>query len=329
MSQRNRKRVIFSIIALAACAGAYLAADRYLIRHVEIADVAAYAASASALAEAETAPSSSAVEEEAAAGDAQPAVEEISYDDWNYRSSAFSISISSHSSGSGGDALAWFVADVLLTDAAQLQSAFADDQFGRNIIAYTSEIAAEHDALFAVNGDYYGFRSDGIIIRDGVIYRDEPARVGLAFYRDGSLQVYDETQTTADELLAAGVWNTLSFGPALLDDGEITANLANVEIDTNFGNHPIQGNQPRTGVGMLSPNHFVFIVVDGRSKGYSTGVTLIEFAQMFRDLGCIEAYNLDGGGSSVMYFMGRVVNNPLGRNKERGTSDILYIGADA
>ena len=329
MSQRNRKRVILSIIALATCAGAYLAADRYLIRHVEIADVAAYAASVSALAEDETAPSSSTAEEEAAVGDAQPAVEEITYDDWNYRSSALSISISSHSSGSGGDALAWFVADVLLTDAAQLQSAFADDQFGRNIIAYTSEIAAEHDALFAVNGDYYGFRSDGIIIRDGVIYRDEPARVGLAFYRDGSLQVYDETQTTAEELLAAGVWNTLSFGPALLDDGEITANLANVEIDTNFGNHPIQGSQPRTGVGMLAPNHFVFIVGDGRSKGYSAGVTLIEFAQMFRDLGCTEAYNLDGGGSSVMYFMGRVVNNPLGRNKERGTSDILYIGADA
>jgi len=50
---------------------------------------------------------------------------------------------------------------------------------------------------------------------------------------------------------------------------------------------------------------------------------------MFRDLGCTEAYNLDGGGSSVMVFMDRVVNNPLGRNKERGTSDILYIGADA
>jgi Exopolysaccharide biosynthesis protein related to N-acetylglucosamine-1-phosphodiester alpha-N-acetylglucosaminidase len=329
MSQRNHKRVILSIIALAACAGAYLAADRYLIRHVEITDVAAYAASASALAEDETAPSSSAVEQETVASDAESMAEAITYDDWNYRSSALSISISQHSSGSGSNALAWFVADVILSDAAQLQSAFADDQFGRNIIAYTSEIAAEHDAVFAVNGDYYGFRSDGIIIRDGVIYRDEPARVGLAFYQDGSLQVYDETQTTAEELLAAGVRNTLSFGPALLDDGEITANLANVEIDTNFGNHPIQGNQPRTGVGMLAPNHFVFIVVDGRSKGYSIGVTLVEFAQMFRDLGCTEAYNLDGGGSSVMVFMDRVVNNPLGRNKERGTSDILYIGADA
>jgi exopolysaccharide biosynthesis protein len=46
-----------------------------------------------------------------------------------------------------------------------------------------------------------------------------------------------------------------------------------------------------------------------------------------KDLGCTTAYNLDGGGSSAMYFNGELVNNPLGRGKERGVSDILYIGA--
>ncbi|MNW12867.1 hypothetical protein D3C71_2106620 [compost metagenome] len=76
---------------------------------------------------------------------------------------------------------------------------------------------------------------------------------------------------------------------------------------------------------MLAPNHYVFIVVDGRKEGYSRGMTLTEFAQTFADLGCTEAYNLDGGGSSTMYFMGRVVNNPLGKNRERGVSDILYV----
>ena len=58
-------------------------------------------------------------------------------------------------------------------------------------------------------------------------------------------------------------------------------------------------------------------------------MTLDEFTGMFQQLGCTEAYNLDGGGSSTMYFLGHVVNNPLGRNKERGTSDILFISADA
>lgn len=61
------------------------------------------------------------------------------------------------------------------------------------------------------------------------------------------------------------------------------------------------------------------------SMGYSRGVSLDEFAQIFKDLACKDAYNLDGGGSSKMYFQGQVVNNPLGKNRERGTSDILHI----
>jgi exopolysaccharide biosynthesis protein len=66
--------------------------------------------------------------------------------------------------------------------------------------------------------------------------------------------------------------------------------------------------------------------IDGCRKGYSKGVGLAEFARIFKDLGCTQAYNIDGGGSSTLYFMDRVVNNPLGKNQERGTSDILLIG---
>jgi exopolysaccharide biosynthesis protein len=69
----------------------------------------------------------------------------------------------------------------------------------------------------------------------------------------------------------------------------------------------------------------VFVVVDGRNPGYSKGVTMSEFAQIFKDLGCTTAYNLDGGGSSTMYFLGNMVNNPLGKDNERRISDILYI----
>jgi exopolysaccharide biosynthesis protein len=125
--------------------------------------------------------------------------------------------------------------------------------------------------------------------------------------------------------LDAGVWNTLSFGPGLVDNGEIVDGIEKVQIDTNIGNHSIQGNQPRTGIGMISTNHFVFVAVDGRSTGYSRGVTMTEFAQIFKDLGATVAYNLDGGGSTTMYFNGQVVNNPIGKHDERGTSDILYI----
>ena len=336
MSTNKKKISIISAIVLILLFIAYLAADRFLIRHVEIADVNAYASavaqstvSAGNIVVATAAVPTAQAEQVDQTPEEDSAETAASYDDWNYEGNGISISITEYASGSGNDALTYFVADVVITDATQLQSAFADNQFGQNIIAYTSEIAEENNAIFAINGDYYGFRDDGIIIRNGVIYRDDPTRIGLAFYTDGSMQVYDETQTSAADLLANGVWNTLSFGPALLDDGEIVENLGTVEIDTNFGNHPIQGSQPRTGIGVIDDNHFVFIVVDGRSKGYSVGVTLDKFAEIFQQLGCTEAYNLDGGGSSTMYFLGRVVNNPLGRNKERGTSDILYIGASA
>ena len=77
---------------------------------------------------------------------------------------------------------------------------------------------------------------------------------------------------------------------------------------------------------MIAANHFVFVVVDGRSAGYSNGITMTDFAQLFVDLGAQVAYNLDGGGSSQMVFNGSLVNNPLGKTKERGTSDILWIG---
>lgn len=313
----------------------YALADRYLIEHVEMANVS----SASALSSVSATTANAATTDDAtgvtvastatasaqASTSATPATTVVA-DDWNYVSDAYAVHITEVHTGSGSDAVTYFVADVTLTDATQLQSAFAKDSFGTNIIAYTSEIAADNNAVFAINGDYYGFRDTGIVIRNGVIYRDIPARVGLALYRDGTMRIYDETETTAQQLVDAGVWNTLSFGPALLENGEIVSGLDNVEIDTNFGNHSIQGANPRTGIGIIDANHFVFVVVDGRSPGYSRGVTLTGYAQIFKDLGCTAAYNLDGGGSSTLYFMGRVVNNPLGKSQERGTSDILFVG---
>ncbi|WP_315096608.1 phosphodiester glycosidase family protein [uncultured Cellulomonas sp.] len=286
-------------------AGAW-ALDRFVIEHVEISDVQAYEASQGTTATTTT--------------DADAVATETSYE-----SSTSSVSISTVTTGSGDDTVTYYVADVVLSDATALRSAFAQNQFGANITEDTSDIAADNGAVFAVNGDYYGFRDTGIVIRNGVVYRDEGAREGLAFYTDGHVEVYDETATTADELVAAGVWNTLSFGPALLEDGQVVDGIEDVEVDTNVGNHSIQGEQPRTAVGVVGDNHLVFVVVDGRSPGYSAGVTLTGLAAIMQGLGATTAYNIDGGGSSTMYFDGALVNDPLGTGQERGTSDILYI----
>ena len=281
--------------------------DRYVVDHVEVADATAYEASQGST---------------GAVLDTSDAV----LTDTSWSADGTTITISRQVTGSGSDQVTAWVADVVLSDATVLRSAFADDEFGSNIVQDTSAIAADHDAVLAVNGDYYGFRDTGIEIRNGVVYRDRGARDGLVVYTDGRVEVYDETATDAATLLAAGAWQTLSFGPPVLRDGNVVAGIEDLEIDTNFGNHSIQGDQPRTGIGVIDTNHLVLLVVDGRDEGYSKGVTLPGLAQMFAALGAHTAYNLDGGGSSTLFFNGSVVNQPANRGgSERGVSDILYV----
>ena len=212
MKKTSKKSIIILVNSVAVLGViTYSLADRYLIRHVEVSDVSTVSAATEAVivATAEASKDTNFIDSSQNV-ETETAVQEVTYDDWNYSDGNLSISITEHSSGSGKNALTYFVADVVISNATDLSNAFADNQFGRNIIATTSTIAEENNAIFAINGDYYGFRDDGIIIRNGVIYRDVPARTGLAFYLDGTMKVYDETQTSAQELLDAGVWNTLS-----------------------------------------------------------------------------------------------------------------------
>ncbi len=239
----------------------------------------------------------------------------------HYSSDTASITVAKVSTGNGVDTITYYVADVSLAPGALLQAGLADNGQGT---ADTSAIAEANGAIFAINGDFFGARDDGIIIRNGEIYRDEPVRTGLALYKDGRMETFDETQSSAQELLDRGVWNTYSFGPALLIDGAIPDNVSTYEVEQN-PQHPVQGRNPRTGIGLLADNHFVFVVVDGRDSGYSKGVTEEEFAQIFKDLGCTTAYNLDGGGSSTMYFNGEVVNSPVNKGGQRDISDILFV----
>ncbi|MGY4860000.1 phosphodiester glycosidase family protein [Cryobacterium sp. AP23] len=318
--QKRRRAIIGSALALTLVlgGGTTWALDRFVIEHPEITDVDAYEAANS------TATSTSDSTAASSTGTSD-ATSDGTVTDTSYDSDDADVSISTVVTGTGDDTVTYYVADVTLTDATALRSAFAKNTFGENITETTSDIAEDNDAIFAINGDYYGFRDTGIVIRNGVVYRDEGARQGLAFYLDGSVQVYDETATTADELLAAGVWNTVSFGPAIVEDGDVVDGIEDVEVDTNVGNHSIQGDQPRTAIGVIDDNHLVFVVVDGRSPGYSAGVTLTGLAEIMQGLGVTTAYNLDGGGSSTMYFNGDLVNDPLGTGSERGTSDILYL----
>lgn len=200
--------------------------------------------------------------------------------------------------------------------ALPLRTAFAEGTFGQNVRARTREIADSVGAVFAINGDYCGFRDDGIIVRDGVSYRDNPARDALCLFQDGTMQILDEDEMDVEALLTQGLWDSWSFGPALVVDGALPE-----RYDTD-----VSGKNPRTAIGQRADGSYVAVAVDGRLPGYSEGMTIEELAQYMLSLGCVTAYNLDGGMTSCMYFNGSVISTPCGTaNQERSVSDILFV----
>ena len=215
-----------------------------------------------------------------------------------------------------------YIADIETDDPSKLLAGLADGSFGRNVSEKTSKIAEESGAILAINGDYYGFRDSGYVLRNGYLYRDTSAgsdQEDLVIYEDGSMEIISEGDVTAEELVENGAVQIFSFGPGLVEDGKISVD-ENDEVDRAMASNP------RTAIGMTSGGHYLFVVSDGRTSE-SEGLTLLELAEVMQDLGCTEAYNLDGGGSSTMWFNGEIVNNPTDGHgsKERSVSDIVYI----
>ena len=214
-----------------------------------------------------------------------------------------------------------YVADVQVTSAEYIKSAFAEDAYGRNITERTSEMAERVGAVLAINGDYYGARERGYVIRNGVVYRESSSGGDLlCLYADGTLRIVSSDEMSADELVDDGVWQAWDFGPALIEDGEIA-----VTEDDEVGK--AMASNPRTAIGMIDSCHYLFVVSDGRTDE-SEGLSLLELAEFMKSLGAETAYNLDGGGSSTMVFQGEIVNNPTsgGSIKERSVSDMIYLG---
>lgn len=216
-----------------------------------------------------------------------------------------------------------YVADVTVNNPLLLKTALANNSYGRNITDSTSNIADSVNAILAINGDYYGVQEYGYVFRNGTIYRDTSKnnQEDLVIYEDGTFEIINEGETSIETLKQNGAYNILSFGPALLIDN-------NISVDENDEVGKAMASNPRTAIGIIDNNHYVFVVSDGRTDE-SAGLSLYQLATFMKSLNCDIAYNLDGGGSSTMVFNGNVINNPTntGRHSsERKVSDIVYIG---
>lgn len=215
------------------------------------------------------------------------------------------------------------IADIRLSNAEQLKTAFAQDTYGRNVTERVAEIAKNHEAILAINGDYYGARKFGYVIRNGILYRETSQgknQEDLCIWPDGTMSIILESEISAQELQAQGAWQVFSFGPGLLKDGQLI-------VDENDEVGQAMISNPRTAIAMIEPLHYLFVVADGRTSE-SEGLSLYELAEALQDCGAQLAYNLDGGGSSTFVFLDQVLNYPTtnGKYKERAVSDIVYIG---
>lgn len=219
-----------------------------------------------------------------------------------------------------------YVAEVSLSSPEYLKTALAQGLYGKNVTATTSEIAEDNNAILAINGDYYGTQERGYVIKNGELYRSTAAsgQEDLVIYEDGSFEIINESEVSAEDLIADGAVQTLSFGPALVENGQVS-------VGTNDEVKKAMGSNPRTAIGVKADGTYLFVVADGRTDE-SKGLSLYELAEFMEEQGAVTAYNLDGGGSSTMVFNGNVINNPTGgmaghgSGNERSVSDIVYIG---
>ncbi len=209
----------------------------------------------------------------------------------------------------------YYLADIYVRDITCFRTAMAGNTYGSGYRDSIEDMAALNRALLAVNGDYYGNTSEGVVIRNGVIYRANRTNCDVCvLYYDGTMRVMPGASFSVEDAISQGAWQAWTFGPALLDtDGSMLTSFDST-------GRIISAN-PRTAIGYYEPGHYCMVVADGR--GESAGFTLPDLSRLFYDLGCTAAYNLDGGNSSIMVWNNAVINDPSGGGRE--SSDALLI----
>lgn len=201
--------------------------------------------------------------------------------------------------------------NIKLSFGNQIKSAFADDKFNLRNREKTSDIAKRHNVILAINGAAAGFNKSSYVIRDGIIYRDTRLDCAPLVIQN---RIYND-DLSGEEIVERGAMHTYDFGQDLIRGGEIV----------DYGNTWYkEGLGPRTVIGQKGPLEYVILVVDGRSEE-SVGMSLYDTAVELKNRGCYWGYNLDGGGSTTLYFNEEVLNTPSDWNGERKISDILYF----
>jgi exopolysaccharide biosynthesis protein len=235
---------------------------------------------------------------------------------WQYQDDTRSIVINKVSENK----ITYYIADVQLTDAAGFRTSSTGN------LLPVSELASQANAILAINGDDFGTHKYGVIIRNGKLLRThDTTRNLLVVDAQGDMSVKvdrknEDYKSLGRQLINDGALQTFEFGPELTRDGQLVAFSSSFDVISTSASRL----EPRTAIGQIGPLHYILIVVDGRQDGYSVGISLQDLQQLFIRYGAKTAMNLDGGGSSEMWFQGEILNQPSG-GQERYVSDIIYF----
>ena len=245
---------------------------------------------------------------------------EVEQTENSYRSKNVSIEVTKVSTGTEAKPIVYYVADIYVNDISSFRTAVAyeykdQNEGARKNVMATLQLSEIVGSIVAISGDNFTYH-DSVAVRNGVEWDNTLPVYGdlCVLYYDGTMETYPDTVKRADvdAIYAKEPYQIWTFGPELLVDGQIPATFPNSKAN------------PLSGVGYYEPGHYCFILVDGRQSDYSYGMNYAEFAQVFYDLGCKVAYNLDGGDTAVMTFNNAWRSQPQDQSP-RDTSDILYI----
>ena len=241
--------------------------------------------------------------------------------DHSYTSPQVSITVETREFGTGERKSVYHVADIYVASLDNFRTYTVNNEMVYFSTQDAMEMDAASHAILAISGDFYSYQDRGFLMRNGQVYMSDQTYCDLCvLYADGVMATYGRQDYTVQEVLDRGAVQTWNFGPSLLDE--------NGQVKARYELSPtVSYPNPRSAVGYYEPGHYCFVVVDGRQDGYSYGMTIPELAQVFQDLGCTCAYNLDGGGSALMTFL-HARYSQQSNGADRNLGDLLIVTED-
>ena len=219
------------------------------------------------------------------------------------------------------------VAYIQIADPSQLRTGVANpDKVASTRTKTVKSMAKTYNAVIAINGDNYAddphkttfeyrmkkkIRSNSNRLKD-ILVIDDQGDFHLFVKSQGIKELKAQLDKEGRSLV-----NAFTFGPALVKDGNL------LELDKDYGYNP-NGREPRTAIGQMGPLSYVMVIIEAKDRSGNTGFSQGKLAEFMYNLGCVQAFNLDGGNSAEMVFGDRVIKGQPNAD-DRTLSDIIYF----